>query len=84
MRRKPQAIQIPEKPKEKTQQEQLSDIVIGAGFTFDNYLVWGKETGNLTGAELEAASFDEIPASVAARHARAPKGLLTGLKAGAK
>lgn len=77
----------PEKPKDKpepteplkTSQDLLSDAVTGAGHTFDQFVKWGKASGNLN-EKTEFGSFNEIPTDIARRLMRAPKPMIAALK----
>lgn len=64
----------------KTANEELADIVTGAGFTIDDLKKWGGETGNLENAD-SIGSFDDIHGNTARRLVRAKGGLLQGLTA---
>lgn len=60
-------------------QEELGDFIIReCGCTFDHFLKWGRETGQLTGDM--PGSFDEIPTDLAKRLLRAKAGLAIGVK----
>jgi len=62
-----------------TPQAQLASIIVGAGFTFDQFVKVVKEAGHLD-AGAEPGSFDELPEAVAARLVRTQRGLLNLLK----
>lgn len=60
--------------------EILASIVSDAGYTFDNFMKWARETGQFTDAEADAiTSFDEIPQAKAKTFVGAKSGLLKGL-----
>lgn len=63
-----------------TPQQKLGDAIIGAGFTFSDFVAWGAKTGNLSDA-TSLASFDEVPVALANRLLRAMTGLITQLRA---
>ncbi len=69
-------------PVAKQAQEELSDLVIAAGFTFDHFAKWALDTGNIPGIE-SCTGFEEILVKDARRLLRAPDGLIAGLKGGA-
>jgi len=83
----PEASKTDEPPAQSPQAE-VESIVIAAGYTFDDLLNWGKETGHIT--EPNAANmtcFDDVPDKVAIMLVRARAGLIQGIKkqkAGAK
>lgn len=64
----------------QTPQSELEAVVVTGGFTFDHLKVWGKETGNIEGAD-EIPGFAELPNDVCKRLLRAQAGLLKGLEA---
>ena len=66
---------------QETAQGHLSGVVIGAGFNFDNFVKWGRETGNLPD-DAEFISFDDIPEELAIRctTGKAPERLARDLK----
>ena len=61
-----------------TVQESLQELVIGAGFTFDDLKKWGDSTGNITDGD-SLGGFADVPAEVCKRLTRAKVGLLKGL-----
>jgi len=63
---------------EKKPQSHLADAITGAGFNFDDFAHWGKESGNV---ENEPTCFDEIPAAVAKRLLKNVKGIVTQMTA---
>lgn len=62
----------------KTSQEELSEVIVGAGFTFDQFQKWGLASGNL---ENEMGGFYEVPSAIANRLLKARKGMLAQLTA---
>ena len=54
------------------------NLVLGAGFTFDNFQAWGMDTGNVDGAD-SLESFESISTENAERLLRNPKGLIAQL-----
>lgn len=58
--------------------KELADYVIAEGFTFDQFLKWGIESGNLENPDL--GGFDQVPEAIAKRLLRAKAGLLKGLQ----
>lgn len=68
-----------EKTTDVSPQVALEQLVVTAGFTFDNLRAWAKSSGQLDDAD-SLASFVEIPSDVAKRWMRATKGLLDGLE----
>ncbi len=58
----------------------MEAFVIGNGFTLDDLLAWGAETGNIEGADT-IGMFAELPVGVCKRLLRAKTGLLQGLEA---
>lgn len=73
------------KPAAPKPQDQLADLVGGEGYTFDDLLIWGRETGNIEG---EFGCYDELSEALCKRLVKAKAGLLRGLallrKGGAK
>lgn len=57
---------------------ELEKLVTEAGFTFNHFQVWAKETGQIENAD-SLPSFEEVPEAVAKRLVRAKSGLLKGL-----
>lgn len=57
---------------------ELQTIVTEGGFTFTHLQTWGRQSGNIEGADT-MASFDEVPEAVAKRLIRAKAGLLKEL-----
>lgn len=81
----------PAKPAAKspaTEQQELAHIVTQAGYTFDDFIAWGRESGNLTAQQIDAlTSFDDLSVAAAQKYIAARIGLLRGLslmKGGAK
>jgi hypothetical protein len=72
-----EAVKLEVLPK-ATPQKELADVVIAAGFGFEQLRVWGKESGNLPDAD-SIPDFDSIPLDVAKRLLRSKVGLLKGL-----
>ncbi|HVU07824.1 MAG TPA: hypothetical protein VHG89_04695 [Verrucomicrobiae bacterium] len=63
-----------------TDQQQLAEIVTKAGYTFDDFMAWGLESGNLTAEQADAYNhFDDLPETWAKRFVTAQAGLLRGL-----
>ena len=78
------AAPAPESTVTQTPQDQLANIVCGAGYSFDDLQAYAKSMEFWTN---DLAGFDEIPTPVAAKLVEARKGLLTALenaKGGAK
>lgn len=83
---KPQAAQQPEKRTEviidaqpvKSAQDELADVVVVGGFTFDDFAKWGKQSGNL---ENEAGGFNELPDALCKRLLKAKTGMLKQMTA---
>ena len=77
-----------DEPPAKSPQAEVESIVIAAGYTFDDLLNWGKETGHITDANAENMTcFEDVPDKVAIMLVRARAGLIQGIKkqkAGAK
>lgn len=70
-----------ETPPAPTPQQQLAELVVSNGHTFDQFVRWGVETGNLTEPEAENLTcFDDLSAIKANRYIQAKAGLLRGLK----
>lgn len=65
----------------QTPQDQLTNLVCAAGFTFDDFRRWGIDSGAVPEA-AEYGSFDEVTTSTAKRLVKAHKGMLQGLNAG--
>lgn len=62
--------------------EQLAIIVNSAGYSFDNFLQWGRESGNLSPAELDTvSSFEELSQDKAKFCVKNKAGLLKQLAA---
>jgi recombination protein RecT len=60
--------------------DQLAEIVTGAGHTFDDFLKWAIESGNIEKAAQDAVtSFDEVPQAIAARFVKSKTGMLKGI-----
>lgn len=57
---------------------ELEKLITEAGFTFNHFQVWAKETGQIENAD-SLPSFEEVPEAVAKRLVRAKPGLLKGL-----
>ena len=66
-------------PSEKSIQEQVAELVIGAGYDFTTLQNWGNESGVIENAST-ISSFDELSADVCKRLLRAKTGLFNGLK----
>ncbi len=63
-----------------TVQQELAEIVTKAGHTFDEFIVWGRESGNLTAAVIDALTgFNDLTEAEAKRFVVAKAGLLRGL-----
>lgn len=79
---KPQATEAPaDSVSEKSPQSELAEIVVGAGYTFDTFLAWAKETGQFHDADLENfQDFDTLPSARCSQFVKAKAGLLRGLK----
>jgi len=66
----------------KTPQQELEAIVTGAGHTFYDFILWGKNSGNLTAQQIEKiTSFADLSDAVAKRFINAKAGLLRGIAA---
>ena len=61
-----------------TPQQQLSDIVVSAGFTFTDFATWADAGGHLADA-TSLPGFDAVPADVASRLIKAKTGMLRGI-----
>jgi hypothetical protein len=71
----------PEAP-QRTAQQELAAIVMSAGFTFEDFIAWGRNIGYLTPVQVKAiTSFETVPENIARRFISAKAGLLRGLKA---
>jgi phage recombination protein Bet len=57
---------------------ELEKLITEAGFTFNHFQIWAKETSQLENAD-SLPSFNEVPEAVAKRLLRAKTGLLKGL-----
>lgn len=57
---------------------ELEKLITEAGFTFNHFQVWAKETGQIENAD-SLPSFEEVPEAIAKRLVRAKAGLLKGL-----
>lgn len=66
-----------DQPKQ-TPQEELAEVIVGAGFNFDQFQKWGLASGNL---EQELGAFHEVPTAVASRLLKAKKGMIAQLNA---
>lgn len=66
-----------DQPKQ-TPQEELAEVIVGAGFNFDQFQKWGLDQGH-TPADI--GGFDEVPAATAARLLKAKKGMIQQLNA---
>ena len=58
---------------------ELGNYVVGEGFTFDQFIKWGTETGNIENAEAFTC-FGDLPDKLAVRMLRAKTGLKQGLE----
>jgi len=59
----------------------LANIVTGGGYTFDDFIKWARESGNLTTAQLDCVTgFADVPDDVCRRLNRSRVGLLEGLR----
>lgn len=68
-----------EAPKEgKTPQDELADLIIGAGYGFSDFAEWAEGSGNLPDAK-SLPDFNAVPAAVAKRLLKAKVGLIKGL-----
>ncbi len=74
----PKLVAAPAADKALTPQQELEGVVLAGGFTFQQLVVFGKETGNITDAD-SLTQFSEITADEAKRLVRAKTGLLTAL-----
>jgi hypothetical protein len=71
----------PAQPKLTTQDE-LANIVTGAGYNFDDFITWGRGTGTITDEQANRLTcFADVPDEMAERFAKAKVGLLRGLAA---
>jgi len=62
-------------------QDELANIVTGGGYTFDDFIKWARESGNLTTAQLDCVTgFADVPDDVCRRLNRSRVGLLEGLR----
>lgn len=65
---------------EKTVQEQLAEVVTGAGYTFDQFLKWARETGAMSKPQCDdCQGFADVSENQARRFKNAKGGLLQGL-----
>ncbi len=62
----------------KSAQEEIADLVLSNGYTFDVFVSWGVGSGNVRNAD-EMPDFDSIPHDLARRLLRNKSGLLKGL-----
>jgi len=86
---KPEAVEVPAEPdavpvEVKTEmlspnQKELRDLIVNAGFSFDLFAVWGRESGNLSDTD-SIAGFDQIPGGICQRLIKAKVGLLRSLE----
>ena len=74
----PLANVVPASAVESPNQAAVMKLIQEAGYTLDELLRWGNETGNIPDAS-SIASFDQIPGGVCQRLLRAKAGLLAGL-----
>jgi hypothetical protein len=85
----PASVQEPKKTVQDAKmepQDQLANIVIKAGFTFDDFVAWALDLGHLKAGD-EPSGFNELPTELCTRMVKAQKGLVAGLtigKAGAQ
>lgn len=62
----------------KSSQDELSELVIGGGYTFDDFAKWGSASGNL---EQDFGGFNELPDVLCKRLLKAKSGMLKQLAA---
>ena len=62
-------------------QDQLANIVIKAGFTFDDFVTWALDLGHLKAGD-EPSGFNELSVELCSRMVKAQKGLVAGLTIG--
>jgi hypothetical protein len=60
-------------------QDEVADIVTGAGFTFDQFKRWAIESGNLL-SDAPVDAFADMQPELARRFARARVGMVQGIK----
>lgn len=64
----------------ETPQTQLQILITENGFSMDDLLRWGRDSGNISEADADRITdFDDVPPGVATRLVRARAGLLAGL-----
>ncbi|HET7624384.1 MAG TPA: hypothetical protein VFM25_03895 [Verrucomicrobiae bacterium] len=69
-------------PPQQTAQQELAAIVMSAGYAFEDFIAWGRDTGHLTPVQVKAiTSFESVPENIARRFIGAKAGLIRGLKA---
>lgn len=68
----------PDPSKPKTKQDELAEIITGAGYTFDQFRAWAHGSGQIDDATA-LAGFDQVPLNVATRLIRAKIGMLNGM-----
>jgi hypothetical protein len=59
-------------------QEQLAAVIVGAGYNFDQFLVWAKYDQFIP-EKAELSGFDEVPVEVASRLLRSQRGVVSKL-----
>jgi hypothetical protein len=65
-----------------TAQQEVAHIVTSAGHTFDDFVKWGRESGNIANDILDRLTcFDDLTSSFAARVIGSKKAMLKGLAA---
>lgn len=80
----------PTQEAQTTIQDGLAAIVTGAGFTFDQFAAWGRESqgegSSATGALRwdDIQSFEDVPPKAAAFFVRAQTGMLNSIRGGAQ
>ena len=69
-------------PVEQTPQNRLSELCGASGFTVEDFKGWGKQSGQVTVADLDKIkAFDDVPTGVAARCLRSVDGFTRGVTA---
>lgn len=62
-------------------QDELANIITENGYTFDDFIKWARESGNLNTAQLDCLTgFADVPDDVCRRLNRSRVGLLEGLR----
>lgn len=80
----PEAVQEAKKPVpdgKPSPQDQLADLVIKGGFTFNDFTAWALDLGHLKAGD-EPSGFNELSSELCSRMVKAQKGLIAGLTIG--